>query len=1558
MQDSMQLKQQLESYLEDILINIGGIKSEIISKEKNFMDMGVDSTKLISISSDIEKKLKIELYPTLFFEYQNLKELVDYFVDEHAESFAQHFEYTRDNPREFSPESRYIESRQQKTYQQSDRKLDEQIFWNEQRSVQEEKVLNTEDIAIIGMHGYFAESENLDEFWNNLSNQKDLIKEIPNDHFDYRPWFDPDPDIPNKLYCKWGSFVNDVDKFDASFFNISRREAEMMDPQLRLSLQAMYSAAEDAGYASKIKGSSTGVFVGACFSDYSTENLSNQKIVDPYDGIGNASTMLANRPSFFFNMTGPSLAVDTACSSSLVALHMAMQALKNEDCEMAFVNGVNLLLSSWHYRYFSSIGALSHTGRCHTFDAAADGYVPGESIVSILLKPLGKAQNDGDRIYAVIKGSAISHGGYTPSITAPSVTGESDVIKRAWKKTGIHPENIGYIEAHGTGTKLGDPIEVQAIIKAFKDNGIKEGRCAIGSAKAHIGHAEGAAGLAAVVKVVLSMRHKIIPAMPKFTSLNPLIKLDGSPLFINRQNTQWKKKDGSPRLAGINSFGFGGSYAHVIIEEWETDVSKYTKSNTRHRFPVIVPISAKNADRLTAYGKALLNYLENSQETFDEEYTLENIAYSLQMGRESMDFRVAFLVNTREELIAKLADFVEGSDKSGSYLKAQVQKDNTIVNLLSEDEFLKEVFNKWSENGHISKLAELWVNGINVDWGLLYNKDPRPNLISLPTYPFAKDRYWVSDTDTLKTNKSFLYKKNAKFKSKPKKIMSSVVPKPTHDTDISQVIEIDIKQLISEILKIDSEQLDTETNLTEFGFDSIAFSSFSQSLSQFYEIDISPSAIFGHGTIEELIKYFLENYRDIIQNHYEVDCESGTGPDQIDVSDTSESNEDIWTDIESTVQPEKIAIIGMSCRFPMAQTIKDFWNNLVEGKDCIEMTPPDRWDWREFNGASKNGANATKWGGFIDGVGDFDTQFFRIPPEEAKVMDPNQRLMLEHVYSAIEDAGYDPMSLSGSNTGLFIGVGNSGYHSLCEDAGIDYAATNILSSIVPNRISYYLDLHGPSEPIETACASSLIAIHRGITALNTGTSDMVIVGGINTILLPVGHVALNNVGMLSDDGKCKPFSADANGFVRSEGVGVLILKRLSCAEQDRDHIYGTILGSGENHGGRSNFLTAPNPLAQAEILENVYRKSEIDPRMVTYIETHGTGTMLGDNIEIDSLNNAFGSLLKKTADTSNIKDNMLYCGLGSVKSNIGHTEIASGMASVIKTLLQLKYKTLVPTLHCKRMNPHINLEETPFFIVNEKQDWNAIVDNSGRSIPRIAGVSSFGLSGVNAHIIIEEYVSLEKEPVSVPAEPQLIVLSAKNQSQLQAVVENLFQFVKENKSSISLLDLAYTLQIGREHMDSRVAMIVADNEELLVGLEHFLDQAETTSIPLFHKENLGRKRNFKQMENAKIKVLIAENNLEKIGSYWVKGGKVPWELLSGNKGACRISLPAYPFARNRYWIENRSGKTASSFTAEDRANHSFNKAANEAKNITLFDIEISPIHKDYKQSNLYQNWFL
>lgn len=686
----------IEDYLLAQLQALGAPQVEKKHRQRNLMDLGLESLQLVHLAERIASASAIELEPTVFFEYPSIAELAGFLWQHHRTAFIRVLD-----GQGMTPEAPV---------------LIEPGTASEPGAIAHRGEAPQAEIAIIGMQGRFGEAGDLEQFWQNIWEDRELITQVPADHWDIVPWFDADPEAKDKTYSRWGSFIRDVDKFDAGFFHLSRREAQWMDPQVRLLLQSAYTCAEDAGLIQRLRGSDTGVFIGSCFNEYLDKISELGLPMDPYIATG-SGTIAANRISFCFDLKGPSLMFNTACSSSLVALHAACTALRNGECAMAFVGGSNLLLSSWHYRYFSAIRALSPTGRCHTFDARADGYVPGECVATLLLKPLSRALADGDPIHGVIKGSAALHGGYTPSLTAPSVAGEENVILHAWRNAGIDPRTLGYIEAHGTGTRLGDPIEINALKRAFARYTDDRGFCSIGSVKANIGHAEGAAGIAGVLKVLQQMKHRKLPALGHFSQCNSHIKLEDSPLLIDTQGRDWPEQ-ATPRRAGVSSFGFSGTNAHAVLEEYREQ--RLFASHQGQR--VLVPLSARTEQSLQAQVAGLLEHLKRHAPD------LAALAYTLQIGREAMASRAVFTVDSLEQLQRQLHDWLAGARDA----------DLGVAHLNVEQALAA---------ADLQQLAALWLAGAGeeqgIDWARLYGAGPVPARISLPGYAFARERHWL-----------------------------------------------------------------------------------------------------------------------------------------------------------------------------------------------------------------------------------------------------------------------------------------------------------------------------------------------------------------------------------------------------------------------------------------------------------------------------------------------------------------------------------------------------------------------------------------------------------------------------------------------------------------------------------------------------------------------------------------------------------------------------------------------------------------------------------------------
>ncbi|WP_087913539.1 non-ribosomal peptide synthetase [Paenibacillus donghaensis] len=2260
---------QLEDYLKQCFSEVSEIAVSQISAKATLDQYGISSLMIAALNAKLERDFG-ELPKTLFFEYQTLHELACYLSEKYAAQVEVLF-----------PGASAAVVLPQATVSKP--------FGHQAEAERKEKKAAPQshspaDIAIIGVSGRYPQAQNIAEFWENLKHGVDCITEIPVTRWEHSNYYDEQKSVPGKAYSKWGGFIEDVDKFDPLFFSISPRESERLDPQERLFLETVWHTIEDAGYnRNELKNKfndQVGVFVGVMYGEYQLLNKSEagSSLISSYASI-------ANRTSYFLNFHGPSIAIDTMCSSSLTALHLAVESIKRGECRAAVVGGVNLSLHPSKYIAHSQLAMSSTDGRCHSFGEGGDGFVPGEGVGALLVKPLDQAIQDGDHIYGVIKATSVNHGGKTNGYTVPNPAAQSGLISEALGKAQIDARTISYVEAHGTGTSLGDPIEVSALTRSFEEYTEDCQYCAIGSVKSNIGHLEAAAGIAGITKVLLQMQHKQLVPTLHAQSLNPNICFEKTPFTVQQQLRPWNQpvvemNGGTPvtypRRASVSSFGAGGANAHVIIEEYENPLTDNKEHGTEPVSYAFV-LSAKNEERLLAYARQLSGVWE------DQTYpvpALADLAYTLQVGREPLEERLAFEFRSFGELKNKLQSFIDGRGSAAGVFRGQSKENRDTLTAFTDDEELQEAMNKWLIRRKYSKILEFWAKGLDMDWTKLYINE-KPMRIALPVYPFAKERYWIKVSDThamalpreesvlhpllhrntsdlseqrfssvfsgrefflrdhvidgklmlpgvahlemaraaalLATSqpvdactgvcvknvvwsrpviqgngpaevhiglypedsgdisyeiygmgKGYDYEENATMysqgtvsfvehpyppnldipalhaqcqdntytgdsiyetfsamrmsygpafkgieqlyagtdqvlaklampagaehangdlilhpsivdaalqasvglmlnsvheeavpalkpavpfalqeieiihpsinavwawvryapgsapadqvrkldidlcdehgrilirvrglstrvmdstgdagnssqpgmlmlepvwsiqdeplavapldfaqqvvflceleqpslplleaylkedmptvscealsslesnicerymayagriiarlqdilKAKPKgKILVQIVSlrqqegelfsglssilktaQLEHPGLIGQHIELDtfdgekqlaaimnrngqrpedtciryqngerlvggwkeavelpesgdngaahlpwkdngvylitggagglglvfareiatcakrvklilagrsklrehartiinevealgatvvykqadltklteVSHLISEIvheygelngilhaagvirdqfiinksaaecrqvlapkvaglinldeaskaleldflmlfssltsamgnpgqadyacanafmdefaayrnslaaaakrtgqalsinwplwknggmhldeasekamyqhtgmvsmdaelgfnvlyrafaakrtqflvaaghverirrkllpqtseaaissgtatkslsaaspvkaasvtadstnqlaqvqnmliqqvsnlLKVNLQDIDVFTELGEYGFDSITLTEFANALNQIYGTDLTPALFYEHSTIQRIAAYLIETYAGMFMASAKpevaetiVDGPSGQEAAALQTSlppgrkhrrfagctgkqDTPVSG--MQTESPALPpSPEPIAIVGASGTFPMAGDLEEFWNNLLQGKDCITEVPLTRWDWREYYGDPAQEANKTniKWGGFIDGGDEFDPLFFGISPREAEFMDPQQRLLMTYAWKALEDAGYSAQSISGTKTAIFVGTTASGYSELISAANIaseGYTSTGMAPSMGPNRMSYFLNVHGPSEPIETACSSSLVAIHRAVSAIESGSCEMALVGGVNTIVVPSSHIMFNKAGMLCEDGRCKTFSSEANGYVRGEGVGMLFLKKLKDAEEAGDHIYGLIRSSAENHGGRATSLTAPNPRAQADLLVSSYMKAGIDPRTVGYIEAHGTGTELGDPIEINGLKAAFKELYEKTGD-SQVLD--AHCGLGSVKTNIGHLELAAGIAGVMKCLLQMKHKTLVKSLHSEKLNPYIQLQDSPFYIVQEAREWKAVQDEHGNDLPRRAGVSSFGFGGANAHIVLEEYIPANRKmnnPTISDQNPALIVLSGKNESALLEQAALLLCSIKENQyTDADLADIAYTLQVGREAMEERLGIIAGSVQQLSDKLQSFLEGKQTTGG--VYRGQLKRNKEamaiFASDEDMAgvVDVWIAKRKYAKLLELWVKGLHLDWSKLYAGSKPSRVSLPTYPFAKERYWVK-------------------------------------------------------
>ncbi|WP_437616959.1 SDR family NAD(P)-dependent oxidoreductase [Sorangium sp. So ce834] len=605
----------------------------------------------------------------------------------------------------------------------------------------------------------------------------------------------------------------------------------------------------------------------------------------------------------------------------------------------------------------------------------------------------------------------------------------------------------------------------------------------------------------------------------------------------------------------------------------------------------------------------------------------------------------------------------------------------------------------------------------------------------------------------------------------------------------------------------------------------------------------------------------------------------------------------------SGIPGDRIAIIGMSSRFPGANDYNEFWQNLAQGRSSIGEVPADRWRVDEHFGDHVDEAKRvrSKWGGFLSDVDKFDPLFFRMSGREAERSDPQHRLFLEECWKAIEDAGYNPEVLSARRVGVFAGANSGDYiHRILEsELGLDaLSSVGNTASLLSSRIAYYLNLKGPSVTVDTACSSSLVAVHLGCQSILTGENELVLAGGVFVSTTALFYIMCSRTGMLSPKGRCSAFDASADGFVLGEGVGVVLLKRLDAAVRDGDHIYGVIRASGINQDGKTNGITAPCTLSQTELELDVYRKAGISAADITYVEAHGTGTKLGDPIEIEALTNAFRAHTDKVS----------YCAVGSVKTNVGHGAFSAGMAGLVKVLLCLKHKQLVPSLNFHVLNPHIGLEHSPFFVNTELRAW----ETAGRR-PRLAALSSFGWSGTNAHLVVEEWPDsgVPAAVAEAPA-PCLIVVSAASRSALMSRCRDLAKHCRGDGARLSLRDVAYTLAVGRAHHAWRVALVVTTREELIDELEGILRADGRTSpgrisadaSPAAVSSASELIRALKQGATAAPEL---RDRLLRLAELYTSGCSVEWSALYRGEARRRVPLPAYPFARESYWLPVAGG---------------------------------------------------
>ena len=743
------------------------------------------------------------------------------------------------------------------------------------------------------------------------------------------------------------------------------------------------------------------------------------------------------------------------------------------------------------------------------------------------------------------------------------------------------------------------------------------------------------------------------------------------------------------------------------------------------------------------------------------------------------------------------------------------------------------------------------------------------------------------------------------------------------DIDLCAVL----KRLLAQELHMPEADIDEHRQFVDLGLDSITGVTWVRKINAAYGTRIDATKVYSHPTLVQFSR-FLET---LLPSRPAGLRNAAPAAPQADSARRPATNAAVSTHGPrltswrrkghgaSSNRDDAIAVIGIAGQFPRAKTLDEFWRNIAAAKECIEAVPPQRFDIERYfsEDISIPGTTNSRWMGVLDDCDAFDPLFFNISPTEAESMDPQQRLMLQSCWHAIENAAIDPRSLSGSRCGVFVGCGATDYHQRSREHQFSTQGfTGAAMSILAARIAYFLNLQGPCLSIDTACSSSLVAIANACDSLVADNCDLALAGGVAVMAGPMMHVKTGQSGMLSVDGRCFAFDHRANGFVPGEGVGTLMLKRLADAKRDGDIVHAVIRGWGVNQDGKTNGITAPNPVSQTRLMRAVYDRFGIDPEDIQLIEAHGTGTRLGDPIEVEGLTQAFRHYTGKTG----------YCALGSVKGNIGHTLYAAGVAGALKLVLALKHRQLPPAASFERLNPHIDLSDSPFVVNTALKPWpeNA---KGGRS----AVISSFGFSGTNAHLVLEAAPTRDMRPTAehdvVSARPALIPLSAKTTEQLRQRAQSLADALADGlaariadddtEATPSLQDIAYTLQVGREAMEERCALVAHSLVDLEARLRAFA--AERTPADMHVGSSLSRAGKLAFIsQDAELKAVLIDTclrdgKLDKLAELWVDGVDLPWAKLypaEAGRGPRRVELPLYPFAREHYWLEDDTAAVA------------------------------------------------
>jgi len=1295
---------------------------------------------------------------------------------------------------------------------------------------------NGGDIAIIGMACRFPGAADLDQLWRNLVAGVDSVSEVPSDRWDAAAIFGKPGKDQDKTLVRRAGFVDDIAEFDNDFFRLSPKEALYMDPQQRILLEAVWHCFEDAGLKpSTLAKRLVGTYIGASRHDYA-EVLAQAGVAnDFYLSTGSSHAVLVNRINYLFDLRGPSVAIDAACASSLVAIHEAAKALRAGECELALAGGVNALLTPTEFISLDKTGVLSRDGACKVFDQSANGYVRAEGVGCLLLKPLAAALRDGDRVHGVLKASLVNHDGKTPTFTSPSQEAQADLITRCYQRAGIDSKSVSYVETHGTGTVIGDPIEVMALKEAFAATasaGERASRCGLGSLKTNIGHMESAAGVGSVIKVLLAMRHRVLPRSLHLTKVNPFINLEGSPFEIVRENRPW---EGAVVRAGVSSFGYGGANAHLVLES----VAAPTRAEADG--PVLLALSAPTKEALTRQARHW-----HDQLAARPDLDLAAVASATQ-AREVFRERLAIVASSVDEARAALAASLAGSEHAGvvrgsGELKAQ-------LDALFADDDGAALVQALIATKSLRKLAVLWASGFAIAF-----ETTRRHGDALPGYAFTRQRFWPERAARVVTKSDLALEVvspsevrvrldgEAFFLADHRVLGHQTLPgvffaelvrraavaalgwQGNTLTQLTIAAPVRVERATQLTVCFTRDARGHHVAVLEGGVEKAsarlvderrapAAQSLAPAYARFraahpetedkasrYRRLSAAGLVYGatfqgverqhadqreawselalvashHATLAEHVLHptFLDgalqssfgllgdvdrpmvpvSFAEIrwhaaldarVLGHcrltkrasksasFDIALVSAAGAPLVELLGATlfalETPAPVAPVQEST-GARKVAVIGTSCRVADARSPAELWELLRAGRETFREVTPDRWDPKRFFDPAMRSPDATytKWASLVDDFDCFDYERFGFKSEEAATLDPQQRLVLESTQHLFEDAGYRNDEVAGTRCAFYLATGEERWNKLNLDrfsaSQMRWFITSSIENLVAARVPDHFNLKGPCLTVDTACSSSLVAIDLAVESILNGGCELAIAGGVELIQDHFSTVGFAQMGVLSKEPRHYAFDKRAQGFVMGEGVGLVLLKDYERALADGDDIKAVILATAVNNDGKTMGIATPSLEGQKDVIALALAKAGVGADTISYVETHGTGTLMGDPMEVRALSQVY----------ERHGSGKQHCAIGTIKANVGHLLRAAGVVGFIKTVLALRHRELPALINCEQPSTALKLETTPFFLNRELRAWTPI-DGVRR-----AAISSFGFGGTNAHAILEE----------------------------------------------------------------------------------------------------------------------------------------------------------------------------------------------------------------------------